>query len=129
MHTAQPFHYLIFCCKFFSFQPPVNLRGAGIGNSPYFLSILWQAESGDEVDSYKIYYRKNVSPPSDYYALPNIATTRWEYFCDKFSLGVEYIAISAGGLGFDTPAGKIEHSVTNDSPPPPRFFGVVLPRR
>ena len=36
------------------------------------------------------------------------------------------IAIGAGGLNFDSGAGEIEGSVTNDSPPLRRFFKVVL---
>ena len=38
-------------------------------------------------------------------------------------------AICAGGLGFDSRAGQIGHSVANGSPPLRRFFGAVLPRR
>ena len=39
------------------------------------------------------------------------------------------IAIGAAGLGFNSQAGKIEHSVANCSPSLQRFFGAALPRR
>ena len=35
----------------------------------------------------------------------------------------------AGGLIVDSQAGQIEYSVANGSPPLPRFFRAVLPRR
>ena len=34
-----------------------------------------------------------------------------------------------GGLGFDSRAGQIGHSVSNGSPPMRRFFEAVLSRR
>ena len=39
------------------------------------------------------------------------------------------IAISERSLGFNSQAGQIVSSVTNDSPPPQCFLGGVLPRR
>ena len=42
---------------------------------------------------------------------------------------VKDIAIGAGGLGFDSRAGQIGHSVANILPSLLRFFGAVLSRR
>ena len=42
---------------------------------------------------------------------------------------VKGTATDAGGLGFDFQAGQIGHTVVSGSPPLPRFFGAVLPRR
>ena len=39
---------------------------------------------------------------------------------------VKNIAIGAGGLGFDSRIGQIEHSVANGSPSPRRLIGAVL---
>ena len=41
---------------------------------------------------------------------------------------VKDIAIGAGGLGFDSQAGQIGHSVANILPSLLRFFGAVLSR-
>ena len=41
---------------------------------------------------------------------------------------VKNIDIRAGGLGFDSRAGQIKHSVTNGMPPLRCFFGAVLPK-
>ena len=38
-------------------------------------------------------------------------------------------AIGAGGLGFDSQAGQMEHSVVNSLLPLRCFFGAVLSRR
>ena len=38
---------------------------------------------------------------------------------------VNYIAIGAGGLGFDSRADQIGRSIANGSPPLRRFFGIV----
>ena len=49
----------------------------------------------------------------------------------KWTVGavMKNIAIGAGGLGFDSCAGQIGHSVANGSPVLRHFFGAVLPRR
>ena len=39
------------------------------------------------------------------------------------------IGIGAGGLGFDSLARRIRHTVANSSPPLRRFFGVLLTKR
>ena len=44
------------------------------------------------------------------------------------SIVVKDIAIGDEGLGFDSRAGQIEHSVVNGSSPLRRFVGVVLHR-
>ena len=51
-------------------------------------------------------------------------------FIDR-SVGVvvKDIAVRSGGLGCDSRAGQIGHSVGNDSPSLRCFFGVVLLRR
>ena len=41
-------------------------------------------------------------------------------------LVLKHIAIGARGLGFDTLAGHVGHSVAYGSPPLRRFFGAVL---
>ena len=41
----------------------------------------------------------------------------------------KHIAISAEGLGFESRAGQIEHSVANSSPLLQRLFRAVLSRR
>ena len=42
---------------------------------------------------------------------------------------VKHIDIGAVGLGFDSRAGQIGHSVASGSPLLRHFLGVVLPRR
>ena len=42
---------------------------------------------------------------------------------------VKLVAIGAEGLGFDSGADQIGHSVANGSPPLRCFFGAVLPGR
>ena len=42
---------------------------------------------------------------------------------------IKDIAISAGGLGFNSQVSEIVHRVTNISPLPRNFFGVVLSKR
>ena len=44
-------------------------------------------------------------------------------------VGVENIAVSAGGHGLDSQAGQIRHSVANGSLPRRRFVGAVLAQR
>ena len=44
----------------------------------------------------------------------------------KVSTVIEDIATGTGGLGFDSWAGQIGHSVTNSSPPRRCLFGAVL---
>ena len=40
---------------------------------------------------------------------------------------IKDIAIGAGGLGFDSRAGQIRHTVADGSPALQRFFEAVLP--
>ena len=44
------------------------------------------------------------------------------------SVVIKDIAIDAEGLGFNSQAGQIGHSVANGSPPLRRFFGAALPK-
>ena len=41
----------------------------------------------------------------------------------------KHIPIGSGGLGFDSWAGGVGRCVVNGSPPLPRFFRALLPRR
>ena len=45
-----------------------------------------------------------------------------------FGVLVKDVAVSSGGLGFDSLAGQIGYSVANRSPPLRRFLGAVLSR-
>ena len=46
-----------------------------------------------------------------------------------YSVVLKDLAINAEGLGLNSQAGQIEHSVANGSQPLRRFFGAALPRR
>ena len=56
------------------------------------------------------------------------ASVVYRYFAGVGSV-VKYIAISAGGLWFESRANQVEPNFANGSPPLRRFFGAVLPRR
>ena len=46
-----------------------------------------------------------------------------------YSAVLKDFAIDAEGLGVNSQAGQIGHSVTNGSQPLRRFYGAALPRR
>ena len=46
-----------------------------------------------------------------------------------YSVMLKDFAIDAEGLGLNSRAGQVGHSVANDSQPLRRFFGAGLPRR
>ena len=46
-----------------------------------------------------------------------------------YSVVLKDFAIDAEGLGLNSQAGQVGHSVANGSQPLPRFFGAALPRR
>ena len=47
----------------------------------------------------------------------------------NFRFNIDRLAIGAGGLGFDSRADQIDHSVAIGQPSLRRFFETVLPRR
>ena len=51
------------------------------------------------------------------------------FISDRFAQLLKLIVIGAGGMGFDSRAGQIGHSVAYGSPPLRRFFRAVLSRR
>ena len=73
-----------------------------------FLSYFWHLEQRQFSFLYLIKFLKK---PGDY------------------SVVLKDFAIDAEGLGLNSQAGQVEHSVANGSQPLRRFFGAMLPRR